>query len=194
LASGKRTACQYLAQKGFTHIDLDILAKEFLEDELVQQQLIEAYGSEICDEEGSVNKAELASRAFANAESSTALNEIVWPLVAQRVADMIEGVGCQQSSLGDKLVIEISMLAESHGFNDLADTILCITASESVRIERALERGMQLPDILSRIALQASDEERNALCDVVIENNGNLESLYKKLDSWLQLQQQEQLF
>ncbi|MCL2749424.1 MAG: dephospho-CoA kinase [Coriobacteriia bacterium] len=194
LASGKRSACLHLAQKGFTHIDLDDMAKEFLEDELVQQQLIDAYGEAISDGEGGINKAELARRAFVDAESSKALNGIIWPLVGQRLADMIMGTSCHQKESEEKLVIEIAMLAESQGFTDLADVVLCITASESVRIARALARGMQLKDIQNRIALQASDEVRNALCDVVIDNNGSLESLHTKLDSWLQLQDQEQMF
>jgi len=194
LASGKRSACQYLAERGFTHIDLDDMAKECLDDELVLQQLVEAYGREILENEGRINRAELAKRAFVDAESSAALNGIVWPLVSERLADIIVGGSCQKDTTDEKLVVEISMLAESQGYGDLADAILCISANESIRIERALSRGMQLEDIKNRIALQANDEERNALCDVVIENNGSLESLYEKIDSWLQLQQQEHLF
>ena len=194
LASGKRSACLYLAQQGFTHVDLDDMAKEFLEDELVQRQLVEFYGEDICDGQGSVNKAELARLAFADAESSAALNETIWPLVGERLAAMIVGQSCHQSTEDAKLVVEIAMLAESRAFTDLADAILCITASESIRTKRALDRGMQLEDIQNRMALQATDEERNALCDVVIENNGSLESLHAKLDSWLLLQQQEQMF
>jgi len=184
----------HLAQKGFTHIDLDELAKGFLEDELVQQQLVVAYGAEICDGEGSVVKSKLAERAFANEESSGALNGIMWPLVSERLANILVGKSCAHDPSKEKIVVEVAMLAEAQGFTDLADVVLCITASESVRIERALARGMQLEDVLNRIALQASDEERAAVCDTVIENNGSLDSLHAKLDAWLLLQEQERLF
>ena len=194
LASGKRTACLYLASRGFTHIDLDDMAKEFLEDELVLQQLREAYGAGICDEEGSVIRAELARRAFVDAESSAALNGIIWPLVIGRLGELIVGRSCQQNLSDEKLVVEIAMLAEADGALDLADTILCITADEKLRIERALARGMQQEDILNRIALQASDDERAAISDVVIENNGSLESLHEKLDIWLESAFQEHMF
>lgn len=194
LASGKRSACEYLTQHGFSHLDLDVIAKEFLDDEPVQQQLIEAYGTGICADDGCIDKARLAKMAFANEESSAALNGIIWPLVGARLSDLIVGENCQKDAAGERLVVEIPMLAEAPELLDLADTILCITADESVRIERALARGMLLEDILNRIALQARDEERAALSDVVIENNGSLDSLHEKLDSWIKLQQQEHLF
>jgi dephospho-CoA kinase len=194
LASGKRTACQYLTQKGFSHIDLDQMAKEFLDDELVKEQLVDAYDSSILDSGGEVDRSRLAELAFADAESTEALNSIIWPLVSERLSDLIVGGSCQKDRSTDKLVVEVAMLAEAEGLRDLADTILCVTADESVRIERALARGMQLEDILKRMALQASDEERAAISDAVIENNGGVEALFEKMDSWLQLQQQEHMF
>jgi dephospho-CoA kinase len=194
LASGKRTACQYLAQQGFTHIDLDIVAKEFLDDELVRDQLVEAYGRGILESGGDIDRARLAELAFVDAESSKALNSIIWPLVSDRLSGLILGKSCQRDQSQNKFVIEIAMLAEASDFLDLADTTLCVTADESIRIERALSRGMNLDDIKKRIALQASDAERAAICDAVIENNGSLEALHKKIDSWLQLKQQELLF
>jgi len=194
LASGKHTACLYLVQKGFIHIDLDDIAKEFLQDELVVMQLIEHYGSDILDEEGSIDRGELAQRAFVDTESSIALNETIWPLTQQRLADLILGMSCQQDQSDLKLAIEIPMLAEAPDFADLADTVICITSLSSIRIQRAQARGMALEDIKHRMALQATDEERAEICDVVIENNGSLESLHEKLDAWLQLQQHEQMF
>lgn len=193
LASGKRTACQYLAQHGFTHIDLDDMAKEFLDEEQVQQQLAEAYGSSILDD-GTINRARLAQQAFAEEGSSDALNGIIWPLVKARLSDLIVGNGCQYGCLGDKLVVEIAMLAEASDMLDIADVVVGITADRDIRIDRALARGMQLEDVLNRMALQADDEERARICDVVIENNGSPEMLYAKLDTWLETLQQERLF
>lgn len=194
LASGKRSACRYLAQHGFLHIDLDDMAKEFLDDEAVQAQLIEAYGSSICSVDGGVDKGSLARQAFASAESTTALNSIIWPLVGARLADIIVGKSCQLEGAAEKLVVEIPMLAEAPSMIELADATLCIKADESIRIDRALARGMQLTDIHNRMALQATDEERFKLCDVVVENNGSLNELFGKLDAWLLTLQQERMF
>jgi dephospho-CoA kinase len=194
LASGKHAACAYLAQQGFVHIDLDTMAKELLCEQPVQELLQEAYGSSICSADGSIDKARLAEIAFVDESSSEPLNGIIWPLVGKRLSDLIVGNSCQLNSAGTQLVVEIPLLAEAPDLIALADTILCITADESIRVERALARGMQLDDILRRMALQASDEQRAAISDVVIENNTSLAALYEKLDSWLELQRQEHMF
>ena len=194
LASGKRSACSYLAEHGFAHIDLDDMSKEFLEDELVQQQLLEAYGPEIIDSEGSIDKSALARLAFADASSTAALNSIIWPLIGERLADLIVGQSCQQAQIEEKLVVEAAMLAEAQWCLDLADSIICIDADEDTRIKRAQARGMDLEDIKNRMALQATAAARAQICDVVIENNGSLEALYDKLEAWLLLQYQEHLF
>lgn len=194
LASGKRSACSYLAEHGFAHIDLDDMGKEFLEDELVQQQLLEAYGPEIIDSEGSIDKSALARLAFADASSTAALNSIIWPLIGERLADLIVGQSCQQAQIEEKLVVEAAMLAEAQWCLDLADSIICIDADEDTRIKRAQARGMDLEDIKNRMALQATAAARAQICDVVIENNGSLEALYDKLEAWLLLQYQEHLF
>ncbi len=195
LASGKRSACQYLTTRGFRHIDMDDMAKELLDEEAVQRQLVELYGQDIMDEAaGIINRAKLAERAFVNEASTEGLNSIIWPLVGAKLSDFLVGNRCQAGCADNKIVVEIAMLAEAPGMTDLADTILGITAEPHIRIERALARGMQHDDITKRMALQASDEERAAICNIVIENNGSIEQLHAKLDVWLELQQQEQLF
>jgi len=186
LASGKGTACRYLAQKGFTHLDLDDLAKEFLEDADVQQELIKAYGQSIRNQEGGINRAQLARLAFRDKESSAPLNNLMWPLVAARLAELIDDMRNQANHDTNKLLVEIAMLAEAPIHLELADAILCVTADEGLRIERALKRGMQLDDIVQRMALQASDAERSTLADLVLENNKDLASLHAQLDSWLE--------
>lgn len=194
LASGKRTACEYLTQHGFAHIDTDVVAKEFLEDTDVIKELAEHYGSAILAEDGSIQRAKLAERAFAGEGTSDFLNGVIWPRVKAKLADVIVGTGCLAGSMQDKLVVEIPMLAEAPDMAHLADSVLCVTASPKVRLERAVARGMQREDAERRMALQASDEERAALCDYVIENDGALEELHRKLKTWLESQRTEHLF
>ena len=184
LASGKRCACLYLAQKGFTHIDLDAMAKGFLDDEAVQKQLVAAYGTAICDSSGAIDKARLAQCAFAKKGSSDTLNGIIWPLVKKRLSKILAKGHSQPNQNNSKFVVEVAMLAEAPDMLDLANAVIGITADKNTRIERALARGMVRDDILNRIALQATDEKRAQVCDLVIDNSGSLEQLYKELDAW----------
>lgn len=194
LASGKRSACLYLAQKGFSHIDADDIAKEFLNNEEIIHELVNAYGSVILDESGCIDRTALAKKAFASANTSLALNELIWPLVKIRLSDLITNIHCQKNSKNEKLLVEIAMLAEAPDHIELADTVLCITAAPELRLKRAVARGMSFEDARNRMSLQASDEDRAAISDFIIENNGTLESLYRQLDTWMTLSDQEHLF
>lgn len=194
LASGKRAACLYLAEKGFWHIDLDEMSKEFLEEDTVIEQLVDEYSSCILDDDGRINRAALAKQAFASRESTALLNGVLWPLVTAQLADIIVGNSCQVNQEHKLLAVEIPMLTKASDTTNLANTVLCITARPEVRIERALARGMHYDDVLNRMALQVTDEERASFCDTVIENNTTLEELHTKLDLWLSALQTEHLF
>jgi dephospho-CoA kinase len=194
LAAGKHAACEYLTQRGFAHIDLDEMAKEFLGEAAVRKQLVKAYGHDILSAQGGIDRARLAERAFANTENSEPLNSIIWPLVKARLSSLLVGNSCQTGPSDGPVVVEIPLLAEAPDMRDLANTVLCITAEPQIRVERALARGMQAADLFRRMALQASDKERAAIADTVIENNGSLASLHAQLDDWLATLQQEHLF
>jgi dephospho-CoA kinase len=161
-----------------------LIAKEFLDDELVIAQLTEQYGDDILDASGALDRKRLAAAAFVGPESIEGLNQTIWPLVKERLADLLLGQSCTQTSENSLTVVEVALLAEASDFCDLADYIIAISAPTALRIERALARGMDRADIENRMALQATDTERAAICDLVIVNDSNLEALYAQLDYW----------
>ncbi len=194
IGSGKKTACDYLGSKGATVLDLDGIAKEEQTSPLVLAQLQEAFGDDIVDAEGFINRPLLADRAFINRESANKLNAICWPPVIQRVADYILNGSCQQRSASSLLVIEVPMLAEAPDLLDLKDEVLCIAAPEPLRFKRAVARGMRPEDVQNRMELQASDEQRRAISDTVIDNSGSLQALYGQLDDWYAQRTADRLF
>jgi dephospho-CoA kinase len=92
------------------------------------------------------------------------------------------------------LLVEIPLLAESSGFTDLADEVVCIIADADIRLQRATARGMGAADALDRMALQASDEQRMAISDTVIDNNGGLEALAAQAEDWYARRTMDRLF
>ncbi|MDR3136891.1 MAG: dephospho-CoA kinase [Coriobacteriales bacterium] len=185
LAAGKQTACRYLQQtKGASYLDADGIAKDLLEDELVIERLVQLYGSTIRNAKGDILRGRLAELAFVSPEASQGLNMTIWPRVKEVLADILIAPSVTQEGGGSFVLVEIAMLAEAPDFCDLADYILVIRADEPVRIQRALDRGMNLVDIKNRLALQASDAQRAALANLVITNNGSKQALYQQLDTW----------
>jgi dephospho-CoA kinase len=184
LASGKGAVSSCLSELGATVLDLDVIAKETQTTEPVLEQLVEAFGTDLIDTDGSLDRRLLARRAFADQQSADMLNAICWPPVKERVADYILYNTCQPMEQGSLLVVQIPLLAEAPDFLDLADEVISVAANEDIRLERAVARGMNPADARSRLALQASDEARAAISDTVLINNGSLEELHAQVHAW----------
>ncbi|MDR2493472.1 MAG: dephospho-CoA kinase [Coriobacteriales bacterium] len=184
LASGKKSVCEMLGAKGAAVIDLDVLAKETQEAPEVQSELAEAFGSDIIDCDGALDRRLLASRAFATPQDAARLNAICWPPVRARLADLLVGGSCQGIDAGRLVAVEVPLLAESEGFRDLADEVITVSADEQLRLDRAVARGMEPDDAKNRMALQASDEERELISDTVLTNNGSRAALRAQVDAW----------
>jgi dephospho-CoA kinase len=184
LASGKDAVSRCLAAFGATLLDLDVIAKEAQTEEPVLSQLAEAFGGDIVFADGSLDRALLARRAFADRQSADRLNAICWPPVKERVADYLLDNSCQPMEQGGLIVVQIPLLAEAPDFLDLADEVISVAADEEIRLGRTVARGMDSVDARNRLALQASDEERAAISDTVLINNGSLEELERQVREW----------
>jgi dephospho-CoA kinase len=194
LASGKDTVAAFLAERGAKLLDLDAIAKEEQETEPILEQLKAAFGSDIINVQGELNRRLLAQRAFADHENAEKLNAICWPPVKVRVADYILGNTCQPMERGELLVVQIPLLAEAPDFLDLADEVISVAADESLRFRRAVARGMNPDDASNRLALQATDEQRAAISDTVFTNNGSLDDLRAQVDAWYESRIESRLF
>lgn len=188
LASGKSTAARYLESLGARRIDLDVLAKSlYVAGSELVSGLAEEFGWHILDENGEVRTAELARCAFESPESVARLNDLVHPVLKQRLADIIMPVQCC-STVAPKYPLTIVEVSAPMSFLDafsLADDVVAITAPCDVRRARALDRGMTAEDFESRSAVQPSDEQLCSLARTVIDNTDADDSLFKSLDSYL---------
>lgn len=188
IASGKSAACRYLASKGGLYIDLDELAKSlYIPGSELVCALADAFGWDILDAAGGIDRALLAKRAFETPEATAHLNSIVHPvLVDQLAARLLEPVCCTVSPLHNPFaVVEVSAPRDfADGFG-LADDVIAITAPLEIRRERALRRGMSEEDFDRRSEIQPSEDELRALATFVIDNRVDDDSLFRSLDSWL---------
>jgi dephospho-CoA kinase len=145
--------------------------------------VVEAFGPEVLAADGTLDRTALAELVFADEQRRTELNAIIHPRVrrwmAERAADAPEG---------SVVVQDIPLLAES-GLAPLFDLVLVVDARDEIRIDRLVRlRGMTREQAEARIAAQAPRDQRNAVADRVIENNGTELELVEAVDGlWREL-------
>lgn len=173
IGSGKSAASSALAALGATVVDADKIAREVVEpgtDGL--QRIVVAFGERVLAEDGSLDRPALAQVVFADDTQRQRLNEIVHPLVRARSAELIAQAGPDAVIVNDiPLLAEGSMAPSFH-------LVVVVMTPAPIRLERLTEsRGMDRGDAESRIRAQASDEQRLAIADVVLDNSGPVDQL-----------------
>ncbi|MET7773366.1 dephospho-CoA kinase [Nocardia sp. NPDC005366] len=168
MGAGKSTVARILAERGAVIIDADAIAREVVAPGTEGlTALTEAFGPEILAEDGSLDRPALAARAFANDESRAKLNSITHPLVGKRTAELIDAA--ESDAI---LVQDIPLLVES-GMAPYLHLVLVVDVEEETRIRRLVEfRGVSEADARARISAQATDEQRHAVADVLLDNSG----------------------
>ena len=180
IGSGKSTASAYLEQLGSYIFDADSEAKKILENnEQVQKDIIDEFGSDVLDGEGNINNKKLARVAFQDEDHQLLLNAIIHPHVFKELDKQFEEIS--NKGKHDSFVVDGAIILES-GLDQHLDLILLIASLLKFRVERALKRGrLTREDILRRIDLQWTDEEKSEIADYTIHNNGTQEELEEKL-------------
>lgn len=183
IGSGKSTVAKILSELGAVVIDADAIAKEVLEPGQVgYENVIHNFGDSVLDPTGNIDRKKLAELVFQDETKLAKLESIVHPAVLSRVTQIRE-------SLPDAAIVvyDTPLLIEK-GLQDQFDTVLIVLADLESRRERLLSRGLLLKDIDARIANQATDEQRKAVADVLIVNDGTMQELRENVTKvWQQL-------
>ncbi len=176
IASGKSLAAKMFEARGAAIIDTDLLARDVVAPGTPGlSAVIEAFGTEFLNPDGSLNRKLLRDEIFARPESRTKLESIIHPLIREAVVS--------RSSLapGPYQIIAIPLLAET-GFTDLIDRVLVVDCAPEIQLKRLIERDHESRDSAQKIlAAQASRQKRLAIADDVIDNNGSVAELEDKV-------------
>lgn len=186
IASGKSTVAARLAERGAVHIDADQLAREVVEPGTpALAKVVDEFGPEVLREDGSLNRPALGALVFSDPAALQRLNGIVHPAIWARTRALV-----QDATAADPnaiVVYDLPLLVEVDGERGLGqefDLIAVVHADEDVRMKRMLElRGMSESDAANRLRSQASDAERLAIADVVIDTSGSMEHTLEQADA-----------
>jgi dephospho-CoA kinase len=178
IGSGKSSVARRLAELGALVIDADLVAREVVEpgtDGL--RAVVAEFGDGVLDAEGRLDRPALAAIVFGDEDARGRLNGILHPRIRARADERIGA-----APAGTVVVQDVPLLVET-GQAGAYDLVLVVEAPPELRVQRlARDRGMPAEQARSRMAAQATDEQRRAAADVVIVNDGTPEELRAQVD------------
>lgn len=173
--TGKSTVCKILAEQGGVIIDADkIAAQQQRRGSTAFSEIVEHFGKEILLPDGELNRTLLAGIVFSDKKELRLLNGIVHKYVS---AEMKAQVELARSENARFAVLDVPIPIED-GFFDTADCVWAVVANDDLRTARLVgRRGINEREAQLRISAQLSNREYSELADVVIDNEGDYESL-----------------
>jgi dephospho-CoA kinase len=178
IGAGKSAVANRLAVLGATVIDADRLAREAVSPGSEGlAEVVADFGPEVLDADGALDRAALASRVFGDDAARRRLEEIIHPRVRAGTAELVA------AAPPDAVVVnDVPLLVES-GLARAYELVIVVLADEETRVARLIrDRGMTPEEAVARIRAQASDEQRRAVADVVIVNDGTIDELRDRVD------------
>lgn len=177
IGSGKSTVAVLLAERGAVVVDADRIAREVVEPGTPGLAAVaEAFGSDVLTAEGALDRPALAAVVFGDPAARARLDGIVHPLVRARSVEILGSLPA------DAVVVQDIPLLVETGQAGSFDLVLVVEADVDTRVARLVQRGLGEDDARARIAAQATDEQRRAVADVVLDNSGTQEGLAAQVD------------
>lgn len=178
IGSGKSAVAARLAELGAVVIDSDRLAREVVApgtDGLAE--VVARFGAGVLAADGSLDRPALGKLVFGDDEARRDLEAIIHPRVRHRTAELAGA-----APEGAVVVNDVPLLVEA-GLAGNYELVIVVFADEATRIARLVrDRGMAEADAVARIAAQATDEQRRAVADIAIVNEGGLDDLRTAVD------------
>ena len=181
IGSGKSTVSQRLQELGAVIIDADKVAREIVEPGQPALEELDAAFAGVLNEDGTLNRAELARQAFATPEATERLNSITHPRIRERTNALF----AQAEQAGEDVVVYDMPLLIENGETSRVDHVLVVDAPDEVRVRRLVEsRGLDESDAKARIKAQIDRDSRLAAADTVLDNGGTVDELLAQVDQF----------
>lgn len=170
-----------LAARGAVVIDIDALGRAVIAPGgRAEAAVCDEFGDDVVDEHGHIDRAALGAAVFGQPEALARLTAISHPAINAELAARLDTLPAHAI-----VVLDMAILVESN-LGQLADgrsytKVVVVEAPTELRVERAVERGMNADDVRARIASQATDAQRRAVADVVVTNGADLEWLTERV-------------
>ncbi len=177
IGSGKTSVSDLFKKLGVPVIDTDIIAHELVNNNPeVLQEITDAFGQDMLNLDGKLNRKKLAQIVFKVKENKQRLENILHPKIQVKVLNQLHNLATKTKP-AEYAIIVVPLLIEAN-YSNFIDRILVVMADEAKRIERVQQRdNRSVNEIRSIINNQIDDEKRQQEADDIIENNNDINSL-----------------
>ena len=192
IGTGKSTVSQILKDRGFPVIDLDVISHEVIEFSSVVEKIVQNFGREVLDEDEAgnctISREKLGKIIFSDKKKRLALNSIMHPEILKVMHKKILEYKSEKNKI---IFVEVQLLFEVQWEKEF-DYILLVAAKRDMQVRRVLERDKRSEEeAWNIINSQMSLDEKREKSDFVIENDGNMDDLNKKVDKFLKSLEQQ---
>ena len=179
IGSGKSTVARMLEERGAVVFDADLLAREAVEPGTPgHAAVIERFGADVLAPGGELDREALASIVFADPAARRDLEQIVHPEVRRLFAE-----GSEAYHDTDRIVVFSAPLLVESGMHTAFEILVVVSATVATQIQRLMrQRGMSEPSIRARIDAQAPLEDKAAVADFLVDNEGTLAELQSQVE------------
>jgi dephospho-CoA kinase len=188
IATGKSLVAKRLVELGAELIDADRVGWEtYKQGTETYRAVIDAFGQDIVGADGEIDRSKLGPKVFGDADQRQRLEAIVWPAIRRLTSEKLDDLRARRV---DVAVVEAAVLIEA-AWQDLCDEVWLVVTTPDTAIARMIARnGLSREAAESRLAAQLSNDDRRAHADVVIENDGSLEELMRRVEEeWSKLRE-----
>lgn len=179
IGSGKSRVADLFVARGAALVDTDAIAHELTgAGGAAMPQLIAAFGADIADARGALDRAAMRQRVFAAPEQRRRLEAILHPLIREEAA-----VRCRAAT-APYVILAVPLLIESGDYRQRCHRLLVVDCPEELQIARVMARsGLAAAEVQAIMAAQATRQQRLAAADDVIANDGDLDTLAARVDA-----------
>ena len=178
IGSGKSEAAKCFAELGIPVVDVDIISHELTSaGQPVLQEIVQVFGQEILNSDGSLNRAALRQKIFEDAGARKSLENILHPAIYNQAIAAL-----QKNASAPYQILAIPLLFENQRYLNIINRSLVIDSTPEMQISRASQRdGLSKAAIQQIIDVQMPRAQRNAMADDIILNQGSVQALKEKI-------------
>lgn len=172
IATGKSAVAAMFSARGAAVVDADRIAHSLQEPgQPCHHQIVEAFGAEILDGAGRIDRRRLGARVFADPTAKRRLEAIMHPAIREACENAIHAA---EASGRPVCIVDAALILEA-GQQGRFDAIVLVSAPEAVQVDRLVRaRGLTEAEARQRIQSQWATAAKAALADFVIDNSGDL--------------------
>ncbi|MEW6007938.1 MAG: dephospho-CoA kinase [bacterium] len=164
IGSGKTTITKIFEKYGAFVIDADIVGHSVLEER--KEEIIKAFGT--------IDRKTLADIVFKDKKKLEKLNKITHPLIIKKIKNLIK------HSKEQLIVVAAPFLIETE-LKTIVDKTILIMCDKDIILKRMKKKGWEISDVLRRMENQPNDNKRIPFSDIIIDNNGPLSKIEKRI-------------